>query len=313
MSEFDMSEGPKALPWESRFESQINAFFDDAIQRVPGFVDKNLRSFRKVMGRNLAPTTGVGDVLIGVRNLASGVSSAVGGPKFETTTFTHDKLVEAFEREVVSPKELETLLSRLFAEFEEDLWRKAERAAPEGAADGIHEARERVVAMMEQEIAHDPKLAQALRTGVKIGVPATLGYVLFGQLGTGPSFGDAAGEIYKRNLDLYHKVLLRFGGVEVPTWVGAVGWAGSVLGTLAAGGLVEFGLNNIRDLKGSYIRQLNSARHILLHGHDPGDEDGKGILHIVRGFERRVENVPELAKNILEGADEATEPQKEKK
>lgn len=304
MIEFDMSEGAEAMAWEARFETQINTFFDEAIQRVPGFVDKNLRSFTRVMGRNLAPTTGVGDVLIGVRNMASGVSAAAGGPKFATTTYTHDKLLEAFEREVVSPKEMETLLTRLFSEFEEDFWKQAEKEAPDGAEEDIRAAREHVTSMMEREIAHDPMLAQALRSGVKIGVPATLGFVLFGKFGSGSGFGDAASELYKRNLDLYHRVLIKVGGLEVPTWVGAMGWAGGVLGTLAAGGLVEFGLNNVRDLKGQYIRQLNSARYALLYGEDPDDEEGKGILHIVRGFERQVQRVPELATKILESTEE---------
>lgn len=306
-----MSEGPEATPWETRFETQINTFFDEAITRVPGFVDKNLRSFTKVMGRNLAPKTGVGDVLIGVRNLAAGLSSAAGGPNFATTTFTHDKLLEAFEREVVSPKELETLMARLFAEFEEDLWKKVARENESTtSATDIQLAREQVTTLMEREIAHDPLLAQALRTGVKLGIPATLGYVLFGRLGTGPTFGDAASELYKRNLDLYHRVLMKVGGFEVPTWVGAVGWAGGVLGTLAAGGLVEFTMNNIRDLKGQYIRQLNSARYALLYGENPDDPDGRGILHIVRGFERQFDRVPDLATKVLaEGSDENHEGQ----
>lgn len=304
MTDFDMSEGPKPTVWEERFEGQINTFFDEAIARVPGFVDRHLRSFRRVMGRNLAPTTGIGDVLVGLRNVAAGVSSAVGGPDFATTTFTHDKLVEAFEREVVSPQELETLLARLFAEFEEALWKQAQQdlSIPDNAE--LQLVRGRVEHMMERDIAHDPLLAQALRTGVKLGVPATLGYVLMGRFQTGPTFGDAAQEIYKRNLDAYQKVLVKVGRLDVPGWVGAVGWAGGIVGTLAIGGLMEYTLNSVRDVKGQYIRQLNATRYALLYGDDPEDPEGRGVLHIVRGLERRYERMPELTTKILENAAE---------
>lgn len=304
MTEFDMSEGAKPTVWEERFEGQINTFFDEAIARVPGFVDRHLRSFRRVMGRNLAPTTGVGDVLVGLRNMAAGVSSAVGGPDFATTTFTHDKLVKAFEREVVSPEELETLLARLFAEFEESLWKKAQQDLSIADNEELQQVRSRLETMMERDIAHDPLLAQALRTGVKLGVPATLGYVLMGKLNAGgPTFGDAANEIYKRNLDAYQKVLVKVGRLDVPGWVGAVGWAGGIVGTLALGGLMEFTLNSVRDVKGQYIRQLNAARYTLLYGDDPEDPEGRGVLHVVRGLERRYDRLPELTSQILETSD----------
>ncbi|MEZ4460624.1 MAG: hypothetical protein R3E66_13030 [bacterium] len=307
MTEFDMSEGAQPTVWEERFEGQINTFFDEAIARVPGFVDRHLRSFRRVMGRNMSPKTGVGDVLVGLRNMASGVSKAVGGPDFETTTFTHDKLVEAFEREVVSPEELESLLARLFAEFEEALWEKAQQELSLSETDEVRLVRERLEAMMERDIAHDPLLAQALRTGVKLGVPATLGYVLMGKFHAGPTFGDAAQEIYKRNLDVYQKVLVKVGQLDVPGWVGAVGWAGGIVGTLALGGVMEFTLNNVRDVKGQYIRQLNAARYALLYGDNPDDADGRGVLHVVRGLERRYDRLPELTSKILESPDNVLE------
>ncbi len=295
--EFDISEGPERTLWEERFETQIDLFFAEAIDRVPKFVDRNLKSFRRVMGRSLSPRTGIGDVLIGVRNMAAGVSNTVGGPDFSTTTYTHDELVQAFEREVVSGEELEILLNRLFSEFEDAMWQKAEEHPAIQDSEDIQKVRERLQDLMETEIAHDPLLAQALRTGVKIGVPATLGYVLFGRMGMGSNFGDAASQIYQRNLDLYQRVLLKVGRVEVPGWVGAVGWASGVIGTLALGGLMEYTLNSVRDIKGNYIRQLNSAHWTLLNG--DGDE-GLGILHIVRGFERQFDRVPQLTARVLE-------------
>ncbi len=305
--EFDMSEGELPTVWEERFETQINTFFDEAIARVPNFVERNLKSLRKVMGRNLSPKTGIGDILVGVRNLASGVSKTVGGPEFSTTTYTHDKLTEAFEREVVSSEELQTLLNRLFTEFEDAMWEKAAEDLPEiENADDLAMARERLDDLMEREIAHDPLLAQAIRAGVKLGVPATLGYVLFGRMGSGPTFGDAANTIYKKNLDLYHRVLMRIGRTDVPNWVGAVGWAGGILGTLAIGGLMEYTLNSVRDIKGQYIRQLNSARYILLYGEDPSEPEGRGILHIVRGFERQFDRVPQLTSKLLEPSEAET-------
>ena len=288
----DMSEGAEASPWEQRFETQINTFFDEAISRVPAFVDRHLKSFRKVMARSVSPRTGVGDILVGLRNVASGVSKSLGGPDFDTTSYTHDALTKAFEREVVSPEELETLLTRLFAEFEDDMWKHvAEKAGEQHdfEHDQIDRFRARLQSTMEEEIGHDPLLAQAIRSGVKIGVPATLGYVLFGRF----SLGDAAGEIYKRNLNLYHRTLLKLGRFKVPGWIGAVGWAGGILGTLAVGGLMEYTLNSVRDVKGQYIRQLNTARYVLLYGEDPDDPEGRGLLHIVRGLERRFERVPE--------------------
>lgn len=295
--EFDMSEGEAPTIWEERFETQINTFFDEAIARVPNFVERNLKSLRKVMGRNLSPKTGVGDILVGMRNVASGVSKTVGGPDFSTTTYTHDKLTEAFEREVVSSEELQTLLNRLFTEFEDAMWEKAAEDLPEiENADDLQKARGRLDDLMEREIAHDPLLAQAIRAGVKLGVPATLGYVLFGRMGSGPTFGDAANTIYKKNLDLYHRVLMRIGRTDVPNWVGAVGWAGGILGTLAIGGLMEYTLNSVRDIKGQYIRQLNSARYVLLYGEDPSEPEGRGLLHIVRGFERQFDGVPQISK-----------------
>lgn len=308
MTEFDMSEGAEPTVWEERFEGQINTLFDEAIARVPSFADRHLRSFRRVMGRSLAPKTGVGDVLVGVRNVVSGVSEAVGGPGFSTTTFTHDKLVEAFEREVISPQELESLLARLFAEFEEALWQKAQEELSLEDNEELTLVRARLEKMMERDIGHDPLLAQALRTGVKLGVPATLGYVLMGKFQSGPTFGDAAQKIYKTNLDVYQKVLVKVGRLDVPGWVGAVGWAGGIVGTLAIGGLMEFTLNSVRDVKGQYIRQLNAARYALLYGDNADDADGRGILHIVRGLERRYDRMPELTSQILEADPESFEP-----
>lgn len=288
--------------WEERFEAQINSFFDEAIARIPGFVDRNLTSFKRVMSRAVSPKTGIADILIGVRNMASGVSSSVGGPKFDTTTYTHDKLMDSFEREVVSPGELETLLGRLFQEFENEQWSKVADAVAEDykkSRDDVIAFRGRLEKLMEREISHDPLLAQAIRAGVKVGVPATLGYVLVGKF----SLGDAAGDLYKKNLRFYHRILMRMGGTEVPGWVSAAGWAGGLLGSLAFGGLMEYTLNNLRDVKGQYIRQLNTTRYVLLYGEDPDTVEGRGILHIVRGLERQFERMPEATSRLIETGD----------
>lgn len=303
----DTSEGDEPSEWEKRFEAQVNTFFDESIARVPGFVDRNLKSFKKVMSRSLGPRTGVADIFVSLRNVASGVSKTVGGPDFSTSTYTDDRLRESFEREVVSPDELESLLRRLFTEFEEAQWSAVadERAQrldqdPEELEGDI---REQFTARMEGEINHDPLLAQAIRSGVKLGLPATLGYVLFGKV-TWLGFGsDAAGEIYKSRLNFYNQTLMKLGRFKIPGWVGAVGLAGSVLGTLAAGGIMEFAVNNVRDIKGAYIRQLNSARHALLYGEDT--EHPEGLLHLVRGLERQFERLPHLDESVLdEGLDE---------
>lgn len=290
--------------WEQRFERQISTFFDEAIARIPSFVDRNLTSFRKVMGRAMSPRTGVVDILIGVRNMASGVSSAVGGPSFETTTYTHDALRGAFEREVVSPGELEALLGRLFQEFEEEQWAQVASTVEsdfERSREEVLAFRARLGELMEREITHDPLLAQAVRAGVKVGVPATLGYVLVGKFG----LGDAATDLYKKNLNFYHRVLMRMGGNEIPGWVSAAGWAGGLIGSLAFGGLMEYTLNNMRDVKGQYIRKLNTTRAVLLWGADPDSPDGRGILHIVRGLERQFEKLPEATSRLIAEAEHA--------
>lgn len=299
----DTSEGAKPSEWEQRFETQINTFFDEAIGRIPGFADRHLKSFRRVMARSLGPRTGVGDVLIGARNLAAGLVRSVGGPDLTTTSYTEDQLRAAFEREVVSSDELESLLRRLFQEFEEAQWSEVVKKAAEQEAareiDAIH-LRERMVDQMEAEIGHDPLLAQAIRAGVRLGIPATLGYVLFGKM-TFLNFGsEAATEIYKSRLNFFHRALGRLGGLEVPGWVGAVGLAGGLIGTLAIGGVMEFALNNVRDVKGAYIRQLNAARHNLLYGENPDKPEGQGILHVVRGLERQFERLPAAAEKVLE-------------
>ncbi len=300
----DTREQDEASMWEERFETQINTFFDEAIERVPGFVDRNLRSFKKVMGRSLGPRTGVADLFLSARNMAAGVSKSVGGPDFSTSTYTDDKLAEAFEREVVSSAELESLLNRLFSEFEEEQWAEfvEEHATPEGEAgpdeEEADQVRDRLVKMMEKEIAHDPLLAQAIRSGVRLGLPATLGYVLFGKAtfiaGTGATDG------YKKHLDFYRRSVIKLGGTEVPGWMGAVGIAGGVLGSLAVGGLMEYAANNVRDVKGHYIRQINSARYVLLYGEDPDVPEGQGLLHVVRGLERQFERLPELTSELLD-------------
>jgi hypothetical protein len=307
----DTREGDRASLWEERFETQINTFFDEAIARVPGFVDRNLTSFRKVMGRSLGPRTGVADLFISARNLAAGVSRNLGGPNFATTTYTDDKLGEAFEREVVSSAELESLLKRLFSEFEEEQW----TAFREHYAEGEEEAgsddedgdqlRDHLVEMMEKEIAHDPLLAQAIRSGVRLGIPASLGYVLFGRA----TFvaGKGATEGYKKHLDFYRRSLIKLGGTEVPGWMGAVGIAGGVIGSLAIGGLMEFAVNNIRDIKGHYIRQINAARYVLLYGEDPDVPEGQGLLHVVRGLERQFERLPSLTSELLNRSTEKAE------
>lgn len=303
----DTSEGDEPSEWEQRFEAQVNTFFDEAIARVPGFVDRNLKSFRRVMSRSLGPRTGIADIFVSLRNVAAGVSSTVGGPDFSTSTYTDDQLRESFEREVVSPDELESLLRRLFTEFEEAQWERVVDRRAELLDVDVDEIdsdmRERFIARMEDEINHDPLLAQAIRSGVKLGLPATLGYVLFGKV-TWMGFGsDAASEIYKSRLNFYNQTLIKLGRFKVPGWVGAVGLVGSVLGTLAAGGVMEYAVNNVRDIKGAYIRQLNSARHALLFGEDP--EHPEGLLHLVRGLERQFERLPKLDDAVLE---EAAEP-----
>ena len=307
--ELDTREGEEPSLWEERFEAQINTFFDEAIARVPGFVDRHLRSFRRVMTRSVAPRTGIGDIAVGVRNMLAGVSRNVGGPDFSTTTFTHDVLTGSFEREVVSPAELESLLARLFSEFEADQWQRlaqsrlageqGEEKSDEELAD---ELRERLMGHMEREIAHDPLLAQALRSGLKIGLPATLGYVLFGQFTFAGRFGaESAGRLYKKQLNFYHRILMKLGTFEIPTWLGAVGWASGMVGTLALGGVMEYTLNAVRDVKGAYIRQLNTARYILLYGDNPDELSGQGLLHVVRGLERQFERVQGMD-HLLESA-----------
>ncbi len=307
MTAIDTTEGEEASLWEERFETQINTFFDEAIERVPGFVDRNLKSFKKVMGRSLGPRTGVADLFISARNLAAGVSKTVGGPDFSTSTYTDDRLTESFEREVVSSVELESLLNRLFSEFESEQWdlfleQQAEDEQGEPDEEGVEAIRSRLVEMMEKEIAHDPLLAQAIRSGVRLGIPATLGYVLFGKA----TFiaGTGAGEGYKRHLDFYRRSVIKLGGTEVPGWMGAVGIAGGVLGSLAIGGLMEYAVNNVRDIKGHYIRQINGARYVLLYGEDPDVPEGQGLLHVVRGLERQFQRLPKLTAELLDRTEE---------
>jgi len=302
---FDTSEGEKPSAWEERFESQINTFFDDAIARVPGFVDRHLKSLRKVMGRSLSPKTGLGDVAISVRNVVSGVSSALGGPDFSRKSFTNEKLTKAFEREVVSSEELENLIKRLFREFEQDQWKRIEENVEQ--LDGVEEPptaeqlRRRIENLMEQEIAHDPLLAQVIRSGVKVGIPATLGYVLFGKVTFVGDFRSESGlQLYRRRLDLYGSTLDRLGKYKVPGWVGALGVAGGLLGSLAVGGLVEFAVNSVRDVKGTYIRQLNAARYVILYGDDPETPEGQGIVHLVRGLEGQFDRIAEMTEDALE-------------
>ncbi len=294
----DTSERAEPSEWEQCFETQVNTFFDEAIARVPGFVDRNLTSFRRVIARSVGPRTGVADIFISARNMVAGVSKAVGGPDFSTSTYTADRLTEAFEREVVSSDELESLLRRLFKEFEEAQWQQTTERLPDSEA-SADEMRERLLKSMEDEIAHDPLLAQAIRSGVKIGLPATLGYVLFGKFNVFGAGADAAGEIYRSRLNFYNRALVRLGRFQVPGWVGAVGLAGGVLGSLLIGGVMEYALNSIRDVKGAYIRQLNAARHALLYGEDPEVPEGQGILHVVRGLERQFERLPAATNELL--------------
>lgn len=296
----DTSELARASDWEERFEAQVNTFFDEAIARVPGFVDRHLTSLRRVLARSVGPRTGVADIFISARNMISGISKAAGGPDFATTTYTADRLTEAFEREVVSSDELESLLRRLFKDFEQDQWEKTyENIEGDVAQLSLEEVRARLLASMEEEIAHDPLLAQAIRSGVKIGLPATLGYMLFGKVSFFGVGSDAAGEIYRSRLNFYNRTLMKLGRFQVPGWVGAVGIAGGVLGTLVIGGVMEYALNSVRDVKGAYIRQLNAARHALLYGENPEVPEGQGILHVVRGLERQFERLPEASDELL--------------
>jgi hypothetical protein len=81
------------------------------------------------------------------------------------------------------------------------------------------------------------------------------------------------------------------------------------VGTLALGGLMEYTLNSFRDIKGRYIRQLNTARYVLLYGEDPDDPAGRGILHVVRGLERYFEkNIPQLTHDALDALDDMATP-----
>lgn len=296
----DTSERAQPSAWEERFETQVNTFFDEAIGRVPGFVDRHLTSLRRVIARSVGPRTGIADVFISARNMIAGVSKTVGGPDFSTTTYTADKLTEAFEREVVSSDELESLLRRLFKEFEEDQWQQASERMPSQADASVEDVRDHLLESMEEEIAHDPLLAQAIRSGVKIGLPATLGYVLFGKFSFFGVGSEAASEIYRSRLNFYNRALMKLGRFQVPGWVGAVGLAGGVIGSLVIGGVMEYALNSIRDVKGAYIRQLNAARHALLYGENPEVPEGQGILHVVRGLERQFERLPEATEDLIE-------------
>ena len=299
----DTSERAEPSRWEERFEAQVNTFFDEAIGRVPGFVDRHLTSLRRVLARSVGPRTGIADVFISARNMVAGVSKAVGGPDFSTSTYTADKLTEAFEREVVSSDELESLLRRLFKEFEEDQWQQTSDRLPEESSVSAEDVRSRLLDRMEHEIGHDPLLAQAIRSGVKIGLPATLGYVLFGKFSFFGVGTEAASEIYRSRLNFYNRALMKLGRFQVPGWVGAVGLAGGVLGTLVVGGVMEYALNSIRDVKGAYIRQLNAARHALLYGENPEEPEGQGILHVVRGLERQFERLPEVSDELVDRDD----------
>ena len=299
--ELDTREGAVQSEWERRFEVQVNTFFDEAIARVPGFVERHLTSFRRVLGRSISPKTGVGDVLIGMRNMLAGAVRAAGGKDLSTTTFTHDHLTEAFEREVVGSSELESLLSRLFSEFEDEQWERLAKAylADEDSREDhdaiVAKVRAHLLSRMEGERAHDPLLAQALRSGVKIGLPATLSYMLFGKMTYRSSLGsETASKLYERQLKFYNRILNKLGGFEIPSWLGAMGWAGGVVGSLAVGGVMEYALNSMRDIKGEYIRQLNSSRNILLYGDNPDDPAGQGLLHVVRGLERQFDRVQSI-------------------
>jgi hypothetical protein len=264
------------------------------------------------MKRSLAPKTGLGDVMVSARNMLSGVSSALGGPDFSRDTFTNEELTESFEREVISPDELELLLSRLFREFEEDMWEQVEQEvhnASEGDEPPPVDAdvlRQRILELTEQEIAHDPVLAQVIRSGVRIGLPASLGYVLFGRLTLAADTGvDAASQMYEKRLDIYNRALHQLGRFQVPGWMGAVGFAGGLVGTLAVGGLVEYTLNSVRDIKGFYLRQLNAAKHALLYGDDPESAEGQGILHLVRGLERQFDQLADITRQEVESGNGA--------
>ena len=63
---------------------------------------------------------------------------------------------------------------------------------------------------------------------------------------------------------------------------------------IAIGGVMEYAINSVRDIKGAYIRQLNTARYILLYGDNPDETSGQGLLHIVRGLERQFERVQSI-------------------
>lgn len=307
----DTTEAEVPSEWEQRFETQITNFFNEAQNRIPGFVDRHLTSFKQVMKRSLAPKTGLGDVMVSAQNMLAGVSSALGGPDFSRDTYTHEELTEAFEREVISPDELELLLSRLFREFEEEMWAHVEQQVHQAADDDPPPVdadilRERILELTEEEIAHDPLLAQVIRSGVRIGLPASLGYVLFGRLTLTADAGtEAASQVYEKRLDLYHRALHQLGRFQIPGWMGAVGFAGGLVGTLAVGGLVEYTLNNVRDIKGFYIRQLNAAKHALLYGDDPESPEGQGVLHLVRGLERQFDDLAEMTRKEVESGDGA--------
>lgn len=288
--------------WEDRFEKEINQLFDDAIDRLPRFVERHFKSFSRVMGRNLSPRAGIGDLYVGLRNLASAFSEAVGGPEFETTTFTEDQLSRAFEQEVLSPFELEAMLGRLFTAFEDDLWDRFQEDSVRGTQDAL-QVRDRFRNMIDEEIAHDPKLAQAIRSGVHLGIPITLGYFLFGRTASGTVDNKLGRDIGLQDVTVFQRLFQSFRGKTEPRdddsffqdFTGnALGITGAVLGSLVVGGVLEYAYNSLRDLKGSYIRQINTARYVLLYGTDPSDPDCYGILQIVRAIERRFETLPGL-------------------
>ena len=67
---------------------------------------------------------------------------------------------------------------------------------------------------------------------------------------------------------------------------------------------MEYTVNSFRDIKGRYIRQLNTARYVLLYGEDPDVPAGRGLLHVVRGLERYFEkNIPKLTHDALDALD----------
>lgn len=255
---------------DARARVIIHRHFDAAARRVPAFLEKNYRSFDKVMWRNLR---GVTDYGVGLWNAATWLPGKIKGRDYSTTTWTEDKRRSLFADELVQMKSLTRSLATLHKQLGRSVDARlfALRSSPRLTG----KTPEEVEAMILRRLGNSNDLGDEVKVVVTKGAFAIASYLTAGKLKASlmPVGTAVAGSMFISQAGFFAG--LWYSVVGVPAWVAFVGAAaGAGVAVLVApvlGAVVEYGINHRDGLEERIRANLRVMRNLLLDGRDDGE------------------------------------------